>query len=81
MAPYAVTVVFDTEEEVEDLYGAILSARAAQLTEVRSQQIQAVAYQDRPRGAMAGRTADTAQRRYDVLSVMAEALREWRRKT
>jgi len=77
----SITVTFklESEAELDDLYTALLRARAAELSEMRTLGTQATVYHDRPRAGWQGTEADRAAARHHALEVALAALAPLRR--
>jgi hypothetical protein len=77
--PLTVTFDLESEAELEDLYTALVRARAAELSEMRSHGIQATVYHDRSRAGWQGTEADRAAARWQVLDRAVAAVAAQRR--
>jgi hypothetical protein len=76
-----ITVTFEVESEaaLDDLYTALVRARAAELSEMRALGIQATVYHDRPRAGWQGTEADRAAARWQALDAAVSAVAALRR--
>ncbi len=77
----SITVTFEVDSEavLDDLYTALLRARAAELSEMRTLGTQATVYHDRPRAGWQGTEADRAAARHAALGTALEAVTALRR--
>jgi hypothetical protein len=76
-----ITVTFELESaaQLDDLYTALLRARAAELSEMRTLGTQATVYHGRPRAGWQGTEADRAAARHHALDVALAAVTAVRR--
>jgi hypothetical protein len=72
--PITVTFELESDAVLDDLYTALLRARAAELSEMRTLGTQATVYHDRPRAGWQGTEADRAAARHQALGTALEAV-------
>ena len=72
--PITITLELESATQLDDLYTALLRARAAELSEMRTLGTQATVYHDRPRAGWQGTEADRAAARHRALEVALAAV-------